>query len=166
MEDTNARIMKLLILFILIVTLKIIFKIEMNADFIKKLGPPSLSVAILILGLMVFFSIIGFDLTPVQDKQIEKVVDIEAFDSMASTGFCKSHEGDRKSLQESCSKLSKDNCLATSCCVYAKMQGKEQCHSGDIHGPTFRRNEQGKTHDIDYYYFRHKCYGDGCPKEK
>jgi hypothetical protein len=164
MEDTNARIMKLLILFILIVTLKIIFKIEMNADFIKKLGPPSLSVAILILGLMVFFSIIGFDLTPVQDKQIEKVVDIEAFDSMASTGFCKSHEGDRKSLQESCSKLSKDNCLATSCCVYAKMQGKEQCHSGDQHGPTFRRNEHGKTHDIDYYYFRHKCYGEDCPK--
>src|SRR6056300_425034 len=141
MDDTNARVMKLLILLILVITVKTIFKIQMNAEFIKKLGPSALSVAILILGLMVFFSIIGFDLTPVQDKQIEKVVDIEAFDSMASTGFCKSHEGDRKSLQESCSKLSKDNCLATSCCVYAKMQGKEQCHSGDQHGPTFRRNE-------------------------
>ena len=166
MDDTNARVMKLLILLILVITVKTIFKIQMNAEFIKKLGPSALSVSILIIGIMVFFSIIGFDLTPVEDKQIEKVVDIEAFDSMASTGFCKNHEGDRKSLQESCSKLTKDNCVATSCCVYAKMKGKEQCHSGDIHGPTFRRNEQGKTHDIDYYYFRHKCYGDGCPKEK
>lgn len=164
MDDTNARIMKLLILFILIVTVKIIFKIQLNADIVKKMGPSSLSVAILIMGLMVFFSIIGFDLTPVQDKQIEKVVDIEAFDSMNSTGFCKSHEGDRNSLQKSCAKLTKENCLATSCCVYAKMNGKEQCHSGDQHGPTFRRNENGKTHDIDYYYFRNKCYGDGCPK--
>ena len=142
-----------------------IIKIEMNSDTMNKLGPQSLSVAILILGLMVFFSIIGFDLTPVEDKQIEKIVDIEAFDSMAATGFCKNHEGDRKSLQTSCSKLTKDNCLATSCCVYAKMNGTEQCHSGDQHGPTFRRNENGKTHDIDYYYFRHKCYGDGCPKD-
>jgi hypothetical protein len=164
MEDTNARIMKLIILFILIVIMLLIFKIQVSEDLINKIGPLSLSVAILILGLMVFFSIIGFDLTPVQDKQIEKVVDIEAFDSMASTGFCKNHEGDRKSLQESCLKLTKDNCLATSCCVYAKMQGKEQCHSGDQHGPTFRRNEHGKTYDIDYYYFRHKCYGENCPK--
>ena len=153
MEYTNARIIKLIILFILIVIMLLIFKIQVSEDLINKIGPLSLSVAILILGLMVFFSIIGFDLTPVQDKQIEKVVDIEAFDSMASTGFCKNHEGDRKSLQESCLKLTKDNCLATSCCVYAKMQGKEQCHSGDQHGPTFRRNEHGKTYDIDYYYF-------------
>jgi hypothetical protein len=164
MEDTNARIMKLMILFILIVIMLLIFKIQVSEDSISNIGPLSLSIGILILGLMVFFSIIGFDLNPVQDKQIEKVVDIEAFDSIASTGFCKNHEGDRKSLQESCLKLTKDNCLATSCCVYAKMQGKEQCHSGDQHGPTFRRNENGKTYDIDYYYFRHKCYGENCPK--
>jgi hypothetical protein len=165
MDDTNATVMKLLILLILVITVITIFKIQMNADFLKQFSAPTLSVGIFILGLMVFFSIIDFDLTPVEDKHIEKVVDIEAFDSMTSTGFCKSHEGDRKSLQESCSKLTKDNCLATSCCVYAKMKGKEQCHSGDQHGPTFRRNENGKTHDIDYYYFRHKCYGNGCPKE-
>ena len=164
MNDTNARILKLLILVILLITLGILFKLDLNTEFFKKMGPPALSIAVIIIAIMVFFSIIDFDLTPIQDKQIEKVVDIEAFDNIASTGFCKNHEGDRKKLQESCSKLTKDNCVSTSCCVYAKMQGKKQCHSGDQHGPTFRRNENGKTHDIDYYYFRHKCYGDGCSK--
>jgi hypothetical protein len=45
---------------------------------------------------MVFFSIIGFNLNPVQDKQIEKIVDIEAFNSIENSteaqGFCKSHD--------------------------------------------------------------------------
>ena len=134
----------------------------MNSNFFKNYGGPIISVVVITLGIMVFFSIIGFDLLPVQDKQIEKVVDIEAFNSMATTSFCKSHEGNRNKLQESCSKLTKDNCTATSCCVYAKMQGKEQCHSGDISGPTFRRDKNGKTHDIDYYFYRNKCFGKGC----
>ena len=74
--------------------------------------------------------------------------------------------GERSRLQESCNELTKKNCLATSCCVYAKMQGKEKCHSGDEHGPTFRRDEIGKTHDVDYYYFKNNCYGKECPIDK
>ena len=136
----------------------------MNSNFFKNYGGPIISVVVIILGIMVFFSIIGFDLLPVQDKQIEKVVDIEAFNSMATTSFCKSHEGNRNKLQDSCSKLTKDNCVSTSCCVYADIEGTEQCHAGDISGPTFRRDENGKTKNIDYYYFRNKCYGQGCPK--
>ena len=61
----------------------------------KKLAPSILSVAIIIIGSMVFFSIIGFNLNPVQDKQIEKIVDIEAFNGIENSteaqGFCKSH---------------------------------------------------------------------------
>jgi hypothetical protein len=136
---------------------------SLNNGGFKKYGGPILSVAVIILGTMVFFSIIGFDLLPIQDKEIEKIVDIEAFDSMTSTSFCKSHEGNINKLQESCSKLTKDNCTSTSCCVYAKMQNKEQCHSGDSNGPTFRRDKNGKTHDIDYFFYRDKCFGNGCP---
>jgi len=134
----------------------------------KKLAPSILSVAIIIIGSMVFFSIIGFNLNPVQDKQIEKIVDIEAFNGIENSpeaqGFCKSNIGNSVKLQESCSSLIEDNCRATSCCVYADIEGTEQCHAGDIHGPTFRRDENGKTKNIDYYYFRNKCYGQGCPK--
>jgi hypothetical protein len=131
---------------------------------LKKIGPLMLSVSIVIIGMMVFFSIIEFKLTPVTDTRIQKIVDIEAFEN-PPTSFCKSHEGKRHELETSCGKLSKDNCLATSCCVYADMKGKESCHSGDEHGPTFRRDKNGKTNDIEYYYFKNKCYGNNCPKE-
>ena len=43
-----------------------------------------------------------------------------------------------------------------------KMEGVEQCHSGDINGPTFKRDKNGKTNNIDYYYFKNKCIGTGC----
>ena len=124
------------------------------------LGPQMLSVTIVMIGIMVFFAIIEFNLTPVRDIHIQKEVKIEAFDN--NDGFCKTHEGDRNKLQKSCSELTRDNCLATSCCVYAKMEGNEQCHSGDINGPTFKRDKSGKTKNIDYYYFRNKCIGNGC----
>lgn len=123
--------------------------------------PQMLSVAIIIIGLMVFFSIIEFNLSSVRVLQVEKMVDvIETFNN--NDGFCKTHEGNRNKLEKSCSELTKDNCLATSCCVYAKIDGTVQCHSGDINGPTFKRDDNGKTKNIDYYYFRNKCFGNGC----
>lgn len=130
---------------------------------LQNMIPLMISVAVIIIGLMVFFAIIEFDLLPVKDRTIQKVVDIETFNNMEQ-GFCKSHEGNRNELQISCNKLTRDNCLATSCCVYAKMDGIEKCHSGDINGPTFRRDGNGKTKDIDYYYFRNKCIGKECSK--
>ena len=131
-----------------------------------KLGPLMISVAVVIIGLIVFFAIIEFKMTPVKDVYVEKIVDIEAFENnINGESFCKSHEGKRTELQTSCSKLTKDNCLATSCCVYAKMEGEELCHSGDINGPTFKRDKNGKTKDIDYYFFKNKCFGKGCEKE-
>ena len=125
--------------------------------------PSILIVVVLMIGAIVYFGIIGFDLTPIKDSYVEKVVDIEAFDNLdLESGFCKSHEGDRNKLNTSCGKLTKNSCLATDCCVYAKMEGEEKCFSGDEHGPTFRRNTNGKTKDIDFYYFKNKCFGKEC----
>ena len=42
---------------------------------LNKLGPLMLSIAIIIIGLMVFFAIIEFKLTPVKDVTIQKIVD-------------------------------------------------------------------------------------------
>ncbi len=56
---------------------------------LKKLGYIMLSVTIVIIGMMAFFSIIEFKLTPVTDTHIQKIVDIEAFQN-PPTSFCKS----------------------------------------------------------------------------
>jgi len=173
MNNSSDSLLKIVILTIVIITVGLLVHVNMDTDIVAfkrifdKVGPQMLSVAIIMIGLIVFFAIIELKMTPLQDRQVQKVVNIEAFnnnDTNANNdnGFCKTHEGDRNNLQESCSEMTKDNCLATSCCVYALMDGKEQCHSGDINGPTFKRDKNGKTKNIDYYYFRNKCIGNGC----
>jgi len=172
MNNSSNYLLKIVILAIVIITVGLLVHVNMNMNMdisalksvFDKVGPQMLSVAIIIIGLIVFFAIVELKMTPIKDQQVQKVVNIEAFDNNANNdnGFCKTHEGDRNKLQESCSKMTKDNCLATSCCVYALMDGKEQCHSGDMNGPTFKRDKNGKTKNIDYYYFRNKCIGTGC----
>ena len=134
-----------------------------GASVWKTYGPHMISVSIVIIGLIVFFAIIEFKLNSARNFHVEKIVELEAFENGGGANiqnsFCKTHEGDRNKLQTSCSKLTKTNCLATSCCVYAKMGDKEQCHSGDINGPTFKRDDNGKTKKIDYYQFRNNCFG-------
>jgi hypothetical protein len=173
MNNSSDSLLKIVILTIVIITISLLVHVNLDMDIstfkslFDKVGPQMLSVSVVMIGLIVFFAIIELKMTPLQDRQVQKVVNIEAFnnnDTNANNdnGFCKTHEGDRNKLQESCSGMTKDNCLATSCCVYALMDGKEQCHSGDINGPTFKRDKNGKTKNIDYYYFRNKCIGNDC----
>ena len=70
--------------------------------------------------------------------------------------FCKSNSA---SLKESCGKLTKKNCNATSCCV---MLNGKKCVAGNQDGPTFQ-TESGQDIPIDYYYYQNKCYGNDCP---
>lgn len=73
--------------------------------------------------------------------------------------FCESHRGSSGVLQESCGKLTENNCNNTSCCVWAS-PGK--CLAGSATGPTFNSDDKGKTIELDYYYYQNKCYGKGC----
>lgn len=73
-----------------------------------------------------------------------------------SNAFCETHLGSSGSLDESCNKLTRDNCNETSCCVWTN---KQKCVAGNADGPTFNSNSNG----LDYYYFQGKCYGNGCP---
>ena len=114
--------------------------------------------ASIILGVIIFFAIIGFDLTPVEDVHLEKVVVVEGYEN----AFCNYYEGKSSELNEKCGDLTKKNCKSTKCCVYAMMNGKEGCFAGDEHGPTFRFDKSGKTNDIDYYYYNNKCHGNKC----
>ena len=70
--------------------------------------------------------------------------------------FCKSSSS---SLKESCGKLTKNNCNATTCCV---MLNGKKCVAGNQDGPTFK-TESGEDINIDYYYYQNKCYGNSCP---
>ena len=75
--------------------------------------------------------------------------------------FCKNHIGSSGTLDDSCKKLTKNNCNSTSCCVFTS---DTKCAAGNSNGPTFNTDQNGKTKQLDYYYFQNKCYGNKCPK--
>jgi cytoskeletal protein RodZ len=70
--------------------------------------------------------------------------------------FCKSSSD---SLKDSCTKLTKNNCNATSCCI---ILNGEKCVVGNQDGPTFK-TDSGEDITVDYYYYQNKCYGNSCP---
>ena len=84
-------------------------------------------------------------------------------DSLLQAGFCKTHLGKPAELETACGKMSKQSCTATSCCVWASMDSKESCVSGNQHGPIFKNGTNGLPKTLDYYYFENKCSGN-CPE--
>lgn len=88
----------------------------------------------------------------------------EPLDAKLKAGFCKSHLGKPAELETECAKLSKHSCTATSCCVWASMDSKESCMSGNKHGPIFKHGSKESPKTLDYYYFENKCKGN-CPRQ-
>ena len=114
-------------------------------------------------------SLIGLNLdTPDMPKSLLQVVTIEGLQNPPDTSivinksdaFCEKHRGSSGSLNEECAKLTDKNCGATSCCVL--VNGKK-CAAGNADGPTFNTDKNGKTKNLDYYYYQNKCYGPKCP---
>ena len=75
--------------------------------------------------------------------------------------FCDYHKG--VSLEMACNKLTNDNCNSTNCCV---LTNENKCKAGNKLGPIFNTDKNGQTINIDYYYYRNKCYGNRCNKNK
>jgi hypothetical protein len=73
--------------------------------------------------------------------------------------FCQHHTGSSHILEKSCSKLTQGNCNTTSCCVWTS---NKKCVAGKVSGPTFNTDDNGKTQNLDYYYYQNKCYGSKC----
>jgi hypothetical protein len=126
-------------------------------------------VAFLILSLIAFINSIGLNLNEsTSPKKLLQVVTMEGLKNHPDTSiiinksdaFCENHRGSGGSLEESCGKLTKNNCNSTSCCVWTS---DNKCASGGAGGPTFNTHSNGKTKDLDYYYFQNKCYGPKCP---
>lgn len=127
-------------------------------------------VVVLFFALIVFINSIGLNLNPIQPpKKLLQVVTIEGLTNANSNtsiitnksdSFCHHHTGSSNILEESCGKLTKRNCNSTSCCVWTS---NDKCVAGKASGPTFNTDKNGKTKNLDYYYYQNKCYGTKCP---
>jgi len=95
-----------------------------------------------------FFKIEGYTKIPVNSTILNK-----------NDAFCESHRGASQVLEKSCGKLTQNNCNSTSCCVWTS---DNTCLAGNIKGPTFNSDTNGKTKKWDTYYFQNKCYGAKC----
>jgi hypothetical protein len=124
---------------------------------------------VIIFALISFISTIGINLdTPEEPKKLLQVVTVEGLKNKLDTSiimnksdaFCEKYRGSSDSLNTACTKLTDKNCKSTSCCVL--VNGKK-CTAGNADGPTFNTDKNGKTKNIDYYYYRSKCYGNKCP---
>lgn len=119
-------------------------------------------VAAFLFGIIIFFAVIGFDMNPVEDNNLEKVVVVEGYEN----SFCKSFIGNSGNLNKQCGELTKKNCLKTDCCVYAKIDEGPKCYAGNKDGPTYRFDKNGKSKNMDYYYYKDECFGANCKKAK
>lgn len=80
--------------------------------------------------------------------------------------FCEEMKGQSHQLEEHCNSFTEQSCKYSSCCVYASVDGQEKCMAGNKDGPTYGRNDDGTKKNIEYYYYKRKCYGDKCYHEK
>lgn len=93
------------------------------------------------------------------EKKTIKTIVLETF---LGDDFCAAHSGNSQYLNESCSKLNKNMCMSTDCCVYTKYDGEKvgKCVAGDKNGPTYLTNEDDETPmEMEYYYYKKKKLG-------
>ena len=93
------------------------------------------------------------------NKELNQELNQEINNEVSSLDFSSSFCNDIIKNTAKCTSLSKKNCNSVSCCIWTN---DEQCVEGDINGPTFNTDENGKTKDINYYYYKNKCYGPKC----
>jgi hypothetical protein len=76
-------------------------------------------------------------------------------------GFCDYHKYSPIKKEEACSKLDKNSCASTNCCV---LLGGSRCVGGNEKGPTMKSHYGDITIlNRDHYYYQGKCYGN-CPR--
>lgn len=72
--------------------------------------------------------------------------------------FCKNNVK-VKEKEKACKVLTENNCKNIDCCVYLS---NKKCVGGDIDGPLIHEDGEGNKKNFDYYYYKNKCYGNGC----
>lgn len=122
---------------------------------------------LLIFALIVFVNTLGINLNAEEpSKKLLQVVTIEGLKGQepnmktGADAFCEIHKGASGDLNTVCERLTNKNCNATSCCI---LTNENKCVAGNADGPTFNTDNNGKTINLDYYFYQNKCYGDKCP---
>lgn len=189
LSDTESRVLKVIFVIGLIYATVSIFGIKLLSDDIKSYlnenGETILSLSVLLLSLLILFSIFGIKMVDdgEKNKKLKKEVTIETFGTnymdtnymetfetnadndviktfskIENANFCNSEiSSDEKN--DSCKKLTKDNCTTVGCCV---LLNGEKCVGGNESGPTYL-TENGKDIDVQYYKYKDMCKGKACP---
>jgi len=148
------------------------------SDIIDFINSNYLSIVLIILftlGLLVIINLKGWDLNVTKPNSIlkqEVVVEtfneknmqdspenIEKIKLEPAESFCDSYLGNSSDLEKACNELTESNCGLTRCCVFTST-GK--CVAGNLFGPTYKTDKDGKMITMDAYYYQNKCYG-SCP---
>ena len=137
-------------------------------DFIKENVIKIVIIVVLVLLLLVLINIKGINLNaPKPEPKLIQQVTVEALATMDSEeniiaspkdNFCQSYLGNSFELEKACNELTEGNCADVKCCIY----GNGKCVAGNINGPTYKTDKDGKLITMDSYYYLGKCQG-RCP---
>ena len=135
--------------------------------FIKQNTLNILIFAAIIIVVLVFINVVGFNLnTPEPKSHLYQQITVETFglspNDLSDTNenieilkvqpaesFCKSYLGNSAGLELECNNLTETNCAEVNCCGYVKNATNGKCVAGTQNGPTFDNNKIG----MDSYYY-------------
>jgi hypothetical protein len=134
-------------------------------EFIKENLKVIIIIVVVLLFLLVLINIKGINLNEkkIESKLVQKVT-VETFDSTSDINldkiidknhtFCESYLGNSVELEKACKQLTQSNCADIKCCVF----NNGKCAAGDINGPTYKTDKDGKLITMDTYYYLGKKF--------
>ena len=149
-------------------------------DFIKENYLIIIVIVVLVLILLTIINITGIDLNaPKPESKLVQEVIVDTFGTLGksmqdsqeniekmklqpSESLCESYLGNSAKLEVACNQLTENNCSQPKCCVFTKTKENGKCVAGDLHGPTYKTDNNGKLITMDAYYYLGKCHGK-CP---
>jgi len=136
---------------------------EQNVKFLLKLG----IMVLLFFAIYIFIESIGINFNaPQPPKKLIQVVTMEGMESSLlkdkKDAFCENLRGDSNKLNNACNSLTTNKCSSSGCCIWTS---ENKCVAGTADGAVFNSDSKGKTMNLDYYYYKNKCYGNKCPTQ-
>jgi hypothetical protein len=141
-------------------------------DFMKENSKTIIIIVVVVLLLLFIINIKGIDLNPPKpETKLVQQVTVETLDTMNGSSmedsneniermklnpvesFCESYLGNSQELEAACNQLTETNCAQARCCGFIKNGLNGQCVAGDLQGPTYKTDKDGKLITMDAYYY-------------
>lgn len=136
--------------------------------FVKENAKIIFIIVIVVIFLLVWLKIKGINLNEKKpESKLVQQVTVETFETTdedisimlkPADNFCGSYLGNSNELETACNNLSESNCRDVKCCVYLNTKENNKCVAGDISGPTYKTDKDGKLITMDSYYYLGKMY--------